>query len=237
MTLLDQTPGAGASPAPTGAGVTEIRPAEETFVYVSPDDPRALPLLRDLEREYDARYGDVFEEPASVEINRYPASEFSAPRGAFVLLLRDGIAIAGGAFKTLDDHTTELKRIWTAADHRRRGLARRVVLELEDESRRRGFTRSYLTTGPRQPEAVLLYRSAGWTPLFDEGIPPERIGIHGFAKSLTAEPLDVADIRARHEAEHAPPGASAPESRPAPKPAPAPTSTPTPAPASNGSSS
>lgn len=197
MTLLE---GRHQPDADASAGSTQPR---EEFVYVAPDDARARPLLTDLEREYDARYGDIFGEPASVELSRYPAEEFSAPRGAFVLLLRDGVAVAGGAFKTLDEHTTELKRIWTAAEHRREGLARRVVFELEEESRRRGFTRSYLTTGPRQPEAVRLYLSAHWTPLFDTTEPPERVGIHGFAKSLTDEPLNVEEIRGRHDAEQA----------------------------------
>jgi len=185
----------------TETAVPDIDPSRDEFVYVTPDDPRALPLLTELEWEYDNRYGDLFGEPASEELNRYPADEFIAPNGAFLLLLRDGVAIAGGAFKRFDDSTTELKRIWASSAHRRQGLARRVVTELEDESRRRGFTRSYLTTGPRQPEAVRLYLATGWTPLFDTGLAPEEVGIHGFAKSLTAEPLDVAGIRVRHDEE------------------------------------
>lgn len=185
----------------TETTVPEIDSAQDEFVYVAPDDPRAQPLLEELEWEYDNRYGDLFGEPASEELARYPAGEFIAPNGAFLLLLRDGVAIAGGAFKTFDESTTELKRIWASSAHRRQGLARRVVTELEDESRRRGFTRSYLTTGPRQPEAVRLYLATGWTPLFEPGLPPEEVGIHGFAKSLTSDPLDVADIPRRHDEE------------------------------------
>jgi predicted GNAT superfamily acetyltransferase len=61
--------------------------------------------------------------------------------------------------------------MWTAAAHRRRGLARRVLAELEDRAAARGYTRMYLTTGPRQPEAKALYLAAGWTPLFDPAVP------------------------------------------------------------------
>ncbi|MFZ4894346.1 GNAT family N-acetyltransferase [Plantibacter sp. Mn2098] len=188
----DHAPGEGAEDVPF-----------EEFVYVAPSDPRALPLLTELEREYNDRYGDIFGEPASEELNRYPEEEFLEPKGAFLLLLRDGVAIAGGAFKTYDERTTELKRIWASSEHRRQGLAKRVVIELEDESRRRGFTRSYLTTGPRQPEAVRLYLATGWTPLFDVTRPPEQVGIHGFAKSLTTEALDLPDIQSRHDADQA----------------------------------
>ncbi|SDZ30678.1 GNAT family N-acetyltransferase [Herbiconiux ginsengi] len=178
----------------------ENQPVTEEFVYVAADDELARPLLTELAEEYDSRYGHAWGEPASVELSRYPVAEFSAPRGAFVLLLRDGVPVAGGAFKTFDEQTTELKRIWTSAAHRRQGLARRVVAELEEESQRRGFRRVYLTTGPRQPEAQRLYFETGYTPLFDVTLTPEEVVVHGFAKSLTDEPLDVDDIRRRHDA-------------------------------------
>ena len=154
------------------------------FVYVAADDALAQPLLDELEREYDARYGTFFGESASAEIHRYPTSAFAAPRGAFVVLVRDGIPIAGGAFKQFDEHTAEFKRIWTSSAHRRQGLARRVVAELEAESLRRGYTRVYLTTGPKQPEAKNLYLDTQYTPLFDTSLTPEQVVIHGFAKTL-----------------------------------------------------
>jgi GNAT superfamily N-acetyltransferase len=64
-----------------------------------------------------------------------------------------------------DDHparvrSRELKRIWTDSSLRRQGLARRVLVELEAEARRRGYTRVFLGTGPRQPEATALYPEA-----------------------------------------------------------------------------
>lgn len=180
--------------------MTLLETAADTFVYVGADDPLAEPLLIELAQEYDNRYGTFFGESASVEIRRYPAEAFAAPSGAFVVLLRDGVPIAGGAFKRFDERTSELKRIWTSAAHRRQGLARRVVAELEEESRRRGYDRVYLTTGPRQPEAKNLYLRTGYTPLFDPSRSPEEIIIHAFAKSLGASVLDVPGITAAHEA-------------------------------------
>ncbi|MFF1572436.1 GNAT family N-acetyltransferase [Leifsonia sp. NPDC058292] len=166
--------------------VTPPDTVTDEFRYVSATDELARPLLAELELEYDTRYGDFFGERAATELSRYPAEEFAAPRGAFVLLLRDGEPIAGGAFKRFDDDTAELKRIWTSSAHRREGLARRVVAELEAEAARRGYTRVTLTTGPRQPEAKSLYLATGYTPLFDLSAPAEEVGIHGFEKSLAA---------------------------------------------------
>lgn len=193
MTLLDRetrSQTAGPEPRPSAAG--------DVFVYVAADDALAQPLLTDLAHEYESRYGLFFGESASVEISRYPVEAFAAPHGAFVVLVRDGIPIAGGAFKRFDDRTAEFKRIWTSAEHRRQGLARLVVVELEAESRRRGYDRVYLTTGPRQPEAQQLYLNTGYTPLFDPALSPEEVIIHAFAKSLDDTPLDVAEITAAH---------------------------------------
>ncbi|QDW62166.1 GNAT family N-acetyltransferase [Oerskovia sp. KBS0722] len=80
--------------------------------------------------------------------------------------------------------TAELKRIWTHSAHRRRGLARQVLGELEHRAAERGYPRVYLTTGPRQPEAAGLYLSAGYTPLFDVTRDPEEIGPLAFEKWL-----------------------------------------------------
>ncbi|MFE4464905.1 GNAT family N-acetyltransferase [Oerskovia sp. NPDC056781] len=80
--------------------------------------------------------------------------------------------------------TAELKRIWTHSAHRRRGLARQVLGELEQRAAERGYPRIYLTTGPRQPEAAGLYLSAGYTPLFDVTRDPEEIGPLAFEKWL-----------------------------------------------------
>jgi GNAT superfamily N-acetyltransferase len=167
--------------------VTVTNVDADEFRYVHATDELARPLLTELEIEYDTRYGDFFGERASTELNRYPAELFDASHGgAFVLLLRQGEPIAGGAFKRLDGETAELKRIWTSSNHRRQGLARRVVRELEAEAVRRGYSRIYLTTGPRQPEAKALYLAEGYRPLFDTALPAEEVGIHPFEKTVGA---------------------------------------------------
>ncbi len=160
----------------------------DSFVYTTPDHPLARPLVEQLTAEYDRRYGDYFGEPAEKEMNRYPASAFAQPDGAFVLLLRDGIAIAGGAFKRYDAQTAELKRIWSDEQHRRQGLARRVVAELEAQALRQGYSRIFLTTGFRQPEARDLYLATGYFALFDVSADPSIYGALPFEKFLNGTP-------------------------------------------------
>ncbi|MGW3111751.1 GNAT family N-acetyltransferase [Streptomyces sp. NPDC001091] len=156
-----------------------------SVVQVAVSDPRVRPLLRELGDEYSARYG----KDAHAELARYPDEEFTASYGGLLLLiLEGGEPVAGGAFRRYDTATAELKRIWTHSAHRRRGLAREVVAELEREAHARGYERIYLTTGPRQPEARALYLNSGYRPLFDTEADPESIGPLPFEKHLPRHP-------------------------------------------------
>ena len=140
-------------------------------ITVHPHDEIAAPLFAELVVEYDTRYGDLFG-GAAEEMARYPVAEFLPPDGELILVVEDGAAVAGGAYRRHSDPgTAEVKRMWTSSAHRRRSLARRVLAELERRAADRGYTRMYLTTGPRQPEAKALYLAAGWTPLFDVARP------------------------------------------------------------------
>jgi GNAT superfamily N-acetyltransferase len=157
----------------------------DEFVYASPVDPRARPLIEDLTYEYDSRYGDFFErDGAIVEMNRYAPEVFAPPHGNFLLLIRDGEAIAGGAFMRHGERTAEFKRIWTRRDLRRQGLARKLLIELEAQALRQGYARIYLTTGCRQPEAMHLYLTNGYDALFDVNSDLELIRHLAFEKRL-----------------------------------------------------
>lgn len=158
-------------------------------------DAAAAPLLEGLVHEYSTRYGAG----AAGEFDRHPAEHFTAAHGgALLLLVEDGETVAGGALRAFDPAYaaqgvlatdfpaphTEFKRIWTHAGHRRRGLGRRVLTELELSAVRLGYRRVFLTTGPRQPEAVALYRAAGYTELPDAGAADRGFALHPFIKVL-----------------------------------------------------
>lgn len=163
---------------------------DDTFVWTDIDDERAKPLLEALRDEYSTRYGHDFPDVAAAEMSKLPPGVFAPPNGAFLLLLRDGVAIGGGAFKRFDHDTAEIKRIWARSDLRRQGLARKILTELENCARDRGYRRLFLTTGFRQPEATALYLRAGYTPLFDPNDDPAWYGILPFVKAL--RPFDGA---------------------------------------------
>jgi GNAT superfamily N-acetyltransferase len=149
------------------------------FVAVTQDDPLASPLLRELAAEYAQRYGGT---PEAIlgGLRGYPATEFAPPGGGLLIGLspasgrypHDGQPVTGGAFRRFDSDTAELKRIWTAAGHRRQGHAKALLARLEAQIAARGYRRVYLMTGDRQPEAEALYRSTGYTRLA-EPLPAE----------------------------------------------------------------
>jgi GNAT superfamily N-acetyltransferase len=124
---------------------------------VRPGDPEVAPLLQGLAAEYESRYGGG-DELASVD-----AEEFEPPGGLFIVLLEQRETVAGGALRRFSADTCEVKRMWTAPGHRRKGLATVVLGALEDAARELGYTRLRLETGPAQPEARFLYERRGYT--------------------------------------------------------------------------
>lgn len=88
--------------------------------------------------------------------------KFEPPDGAFLVLLEDGVTVAGGALRRLSGDTCEVKRMWTASGHRRKGYASVVLDGLEDVARHRGYSYLRLETGPAQPEARTMYECRGY---------------------------------------------------------------------------
>jgi GNAT superfamily N-acetyltransferase len=143
-------------------------------------DPEVEPLLAELAVEYEARYGSR----SATELAKYPPEEFGPPGGVLLIVREHGESVAGGAFKRYDEQTAEVKRMWTHSAHRRRGLARIVLAELEAEAKRRGYLRLFLTTGPKQPEAAALYLATGYRSLDASSIDTEGFGLLAFDKVL-----------------------------------------------------
>ncbi|KAB1644457.1 MULTISPECIES: GNAT family N-acetyltransferase [unclassified Pseudoclavibacter] len=170
----------------------------DQIVVVSLADPISQPLLDELDHEYSTRYADYhgFDQPrdAPSEIELYPPFVFEPPLGLALLIVRSGVPVAGGAFMHLDDRTVEYKRIWTSSAHRRQGLSRRVLAALDVEAAARGYSRVYLTTGPRQPEAKQLYLRTGFTPLFDVDEDPEKVVHLAFEKRIVPTGPRVRDL-------------------------------------------
>ncbi|HXM57265.1 MAG TPA: GNAT family N-acetyltransferase [Candidatus Dormibacteraeota bacterium] len=90
------------------------------------------------------------------------AEQVGDGRGVFLVARRDGRPISCGALRAIDVRTGEIKRMYVEPAHRSRGIAGRLLAELEDHARRLGLDRLVLETGERQPESIRLYERAGF---------------------------------------------------------------------------
>jgi len=77
-------------------------------------------------------------------------------------------AIGCGAFKFHKNKTVEIKRMFVSPLGRRKGIASKVLNELELWAKELGYTKCILETGKQQPEAIELYKKSGYaiTPNF-----------------------------------------------------------------------
>jgi DNA-binding MarR family transcriptional regulator/GNAT superfamily N-acetyltransferase len=112
------------------------------------------------ERGFDPRKGATAE-----------PHEVRPPKGAFVVVRLRGEAVGCGAVKHHPGAVTDVKRMWLAESARGLGLGRRLLEHLEGLAREHGSTEAHIETSDVLPEAIALYRSAGYVevaPFNDE---------------------------------------------------------------------
>jgi GNAT superfamily N-acetyltransferase len=127
------------------------------------EDPVARELIAAMIEDLLPLYGRIDGEDAPSA----KPEEMGPPSGSFVVLHEGSVPVAGGGVKRLDDENAEIKRMYVRPDARGRGVARRLLSELETSARNLGYTRVRLDTGPRQPHALALYLSAGYREIPD----------------------------------------------------------------------
>ncbi|MDR6805858.1 GNAT superfamily N-acetyltransferase [Dyadobacter sp. BE34] len=92
--------------------------------------------------------------------------------------------IGCGAIKAFNDEAMEVKRMYVSPDGRNKGIATRVLTELENWANELGYAQCVLETGKRQPEAIALYEKNGYQRTENYG---QYVGVENsvcFAKSL-----------------------------------------------------
>jgi GNAT superfamily N-acetyltransferase len=144
-------------PRPAGARLLEIRPVG----YGQQD---AMRLIAEVQAEYVARYGGPDDTPLDPVM-------FEPPLGSFFVGYLDGVPVVSGAWRRHGlaalgtTETAEVKRMYVAPQARGLGLARQMLAHLEATAADAGARVMVLETGLRQPEAIALYESSGYTPV------------------------------------------------------------------------
>jgi putative acetyltransferase len=79
-----------------------------------------------------------------------------------VVAFENGIAVGCGAIKEYDEDTVEVKRMYVSPESRKKGIATKILNELEMWAVELSYKKSRLETGKRQPEAIGLYKLNGY---------------------------------------------------------------------------
>ncbi len=135
------------------------------LVAVGYGHPDATRLIDTVQAEYVVRYG-------SHDMSPVDPLEFDPPHGTFLVGYVGEEPVTTGAWRRRTDleafDTTvvaEIKRMYVAPTARGAGHARAVLAELERTAAEAGIEALVLETGLRQPEAIGLYTSSGYTPI------------------------------------------------------------------------
>ena len=129
-----------------------------SIVSASPFDPDSLSLLSKLREELLEKYPD--------ELRDLPfgPEEVGMDGAAFFLARSAGQVVGCGAIRPLAPGVAEVKRMFVTTEARGRGVGRALLHRLEDTAKKMGYALMRLETGLKQPEAISLYKSAGYRP-------------------------------------------------------------------------
>jgi putative acetyltransferase len=121
----------------------------------NPDQPEVAALLE----AGDAYMASLY--PAESN-HMLDIASLQRPGVTFLVARVDGHALGCGAVVSSGDGWAEIKRMFVSPQARGLKLGRRLLERIEAIARGNGERRLRLETGTKQPEALALYRSAGF---------------------------------------------------------------------------
>lgn len=75
-----------------------------------------------------------------------------------IIIYENHQAVGCGAMKKYDDNTMEIKRMYVPLENRGKGIATKVLQELEIWAKELGYKKCILETGNKMSEAISLYK-------------------------------------------------------------------------------
>ncbi|QXP66240.1 GNAT family N-acetyltransferase [Polaribacter sp. AHE13PA] len=101
-----------------------------------------------------------------------------------VVVSVDKKAVGCGAIKKFDNTSVEVKRMFVSKDDRGKGVAQKVLQELETWAKELGCKKCVLETGKRQVEAVKFYQKCNYKVIENYGQYKEMENSVCFEKAL-----------------------------------------------------
>ena len=152
------------------AASTLFNPSTTTPVDIRREELSA-PVVQRLINALNAELEAIYPEDGA-NFFRLDPEEVSEGRGAFLVAYLDGKPIGCGAVRLNEPGLAEIKRMYVDPTVRGRRVGRQIVHALEAKARQLGAKCIVLETGPRQPDAIAMYKHAGFheIPLYGEYI-------------------------------------------------------------------
>jgi putative acetyltransferase len=126
-----------------------------TKIYrTSSDNPDFISLVKLLDAELAERDGE--DHPFYAQFNKIDNIKYA------VVAYENDKPISCGAIKEYSSDTMEVKRMYTLPECRGKGIATKVLIELERWAKELGYEKCILETGKKQPEAIALYKKNGY---------------------------------------------------------------------------
>jgi DNA-binding MarR family transcriptional regulator/GNAT superfamily N-acetyltransferase len=145
----------------------------------SPRHPHARQCLQAYFAELARRFDDGFDPSRSIPADD---QDLTPPAGALLVATLHGEPVGCGAVKYHGAAPAVIKRMWVSPAVRGLGLGRRMLAELEAQAAAHGVRTLRLETNRALPEAIGLYRSAGYQEVSAFSI--EHYAHHWFEKVL-----------------------------------------------------
>ena len=126
-----------------------------TIKRTTGSDPDFEFLIRQLDNEL---WNEMSEVQATYDqFNKVPDID------TVLLIYRNGKVIACGCFKKNRNDTVEIKRMYTVKEERGKGIAAKVLSELENWAVELNYRYAILETGIKLLSAVHLYKKSGYS--------------------------------------------------------------------------
>jgi GNAT superfamily N-acetyltransferase len=114
-----------------------------------------IDLVKSLDADLAIRDGD--DHPFYDQFNKIDSIKY-----VIIAYDENSTAIGCGAIKQFDPNAMEVKRMFVLLEERGKGIAGKILKELEIWATELGNTKCILETGIKQPEAISLYKKSGY---------------------------------------------------------------------------
>ncbi|MBS7576308.1 MULTISPECIES: GNAT family N-acetyltransferase [unclassified Enterococcus] len=123
-----------------------------------------------LTQQLDKHLHELGAEEAEDEREKYDALNQVDNISWALIAYDDNLAIGCAAIKRFDDKTVEVKRVFVDDKYRGRGIARKLIHELEEKVKSEGYQELVLETGKNNLAAITMYQKFNYQ--FIDNYPP-----------------------------------------------------------------